>query len=297
MVTESIGAFNDPGDRRPAHRHLNNLTGKEWTPLGRSVITSKQVSSPREPHHKLHGATFPVALAERAIRMYSKVGDLVMDPFAGTGSTIIAAQGMGRRAVGFELYGKFCDIGRTLLQAKLPAAAGSGPDCTIMEGDCRKLVNEQMEPASVQLTFTSPPYANFISNSRRDRRTAHKRSMIEHDNNSTVKEYGNNPADFGNMDYADFLGEAEQVMHAIHAVTVDGGYNVWVVKDHRLAKAGIPFISVHSDIMDAGRRAGFTPHDLIVWDQNDQRSLVLLGYPTTFYVNINHSYLVVMRKR
>ncbi len=45
---------------------------------------------------------FPAALAERIVRMYSVVGDTVLDPFAGTGTTLWAAAGLGRNAVGVE---------------------------------------------------------------------------------------------------------------------------------------------------------------------------------------------------
>ena len=85
-------------------------------------------------------------------------------------------------------------------------------------------------------------------------------------------------------------------MKKIFTVTKPGGYNIWVVKDHRDTKHGKPFIPVHSDIANMGEQSGFLSHDLIVWDQNDQRSLVLLGFPTVFYANINHSYLVILRK-
>ena len=45
-----------------------------------------------------------------------------------------------------------------------------------------------------------------------------------------------------------------------------------------------------------GEEAGFKFHDLIVWDQNAQRSLILLGYPSVFYTNQNCSFIVVFRK-
>ena len=85
-------------------------------------------------------------------------------------------------------------------------------------------------------------------------------------------------------------------MTLLFEVTKPGGYNIWVVKDCRDVKNGKPFIEMHSDIAKAGQTAGFNYHDLIIWDQNAQRRLVLLGYPTIFYVNLNHSYLVILRK-
>jgi DNA modification methylase len=50
-----------------------------------------------------HPAPFPLALAERLIRMFSFVGDTVLDPFMGTGTTTIAAQQWGRHSIGFEI--------------------------------------------------------------------------------------------------------------------------------------------------------------------------------------------------
>ncbi|MYJ81980.1 MAG: site-specific DNA-methyltransferase [Acidimicrobiaceae bacterium] len=49
-----------------------------------------------------HPAPFPLALAERLIRMFSFVGDTVFDPFLGTGTTSAAASAWGRNSVGCE---------------------------------------------------------------------------------------------------------------------------------------------------------------------------------------------------
>jgi DNA modification methylase len=144
--------------------------------------------------------------------------------------------------------------------------------------------------------LTSPPYANFIHRSVEDRTKTHKTSRFVIDNKSVVKPYGEDPRDFGNLPYDDFIKEIQNLMEKLFIVTKPGGYNVWVVKDHRDPQNGRPFIDVHSDIAHAGERVGFLYHDLIIWDQNEQRSLVLLGYPSVFYVNINHTFLVVLRK-
>ena len=50
-----------------------------------------------------HPAPYPVELAERLIRMFSFVGDTVLDPFLGTGSTTIAAMKCGRNSIGYEI--------------------------------------------------------------------------------------------------------------------------------------------------------------------------------------------------
>jgi len=49
-------------------------------------------------------------------------------------------------------------------------------------------------------------------------------------------------------------------------------------------------------LANLGEEVGFKLHDLIIWDQNEQRSLVLLGYPSIFYINQNCSFIVIMRK-
>ena len=278
--------------KRKVRTAFNGLSPKEWTIHSRSVWTARDVSSMRHEYHKIHGATFPMALAERAIEMYTGKNDLVFDPFLGVGSTILGAKKLSRNGLGIELYKQFSDISKDLLKQQ---SLDNKNSHKVINGNCRNLY-KYLEPDSVQLTFTSPPYANFIQRSIKDRKTVHKTSRLVTHNKSVVKQYGEDPNDFGNLDYPEFLENVSDLMEKIFNVTKPGGYNIWVVKDHRDTKHGKPFIPVHSDIAISGEKAGFLSHDLIVWDQNEQRSLVLLGFPTVFYTNINHSYLVILRK-
>jgi DNA modification methylase len=62
-----------------------------------------------------HPAPFPLALAERLIRMFSFVGDIVLDPFLGTGTTSVAAARWGRNSVGFEIDSHYLALARTRL--------------------------------------------------------------------------------------------------------------------------------------------------------------------------------------
>lgn len=57
-----------------------------------------------------HPAPYPVELAERLIRMFSFVGDTVLDPFLGTGTTAVAAAKTGRNSIGFEVDDHYFDL-------------------------------------------------------------------------------------------------------------------------------------------------------------------------------------------
>ncbi|MCP4305999.1 MAG: site-specific DNA-methyltransferase [bacterium] len=65
-----------------------------------------------------HPAPFPVGLPLRLINLYTYEGDLVLDPFMGSGSTLVAAIKRGRRPVGYDLEAKYVDIARERVAAE-----------------------------------------------------------------------------------------------------------------------------------------------------------------------------------
>jgi site-specific DNA-methyltransferase (adenine-specific) len=66
-----------------------------------------------------HPAPFPLELASRLVKMFSFVGDTVLDPFAGTGTTLLAAAKANRNSIGVEIDPEYCRIGQTRLESKL----------------------------------------------------------------------------------------------------------------------------------------------------------------------------------
>jgi site-specific DNA-methyltransferase (adenine-specific) len=57
-----------------------------------------------------HPAPFPVEVARRCIRLSTWPGETVLDPFAGTGTTLVAARQLGRRAIGIERSERYCEM-------------------------------------------------------------------------------------------------------------------------------------------------------------------------------------------
>jgi spermidine synthase len=65
-------------------------------------------------------ATLDFGRAERLVRMFSFVGDTVLDPFAGTGTTLVAAARWGRRALGIELVPQYAELARDRFAREVP---------------------------------------------------------------------------------------------------------------------------------------------------------------------------------
>jgi len=275
---------------RKIKKAFNGLSPQAWTLLSRNVWND--VSSPRGKRQLDHGAVFPLKLAERMVTLYSAEGDLVVDPFLGIGTTAVAAKRLGRNSLGTELNPKFAEEAERWIAEDSSLFANS--EHKVVVDDCRN-IGKYLSPDSVQFSFTSPPYANFIQRSVADRAKTHKTSRIVHSNNSRVKQYSESPRDFGNLAYDSFLEEIRGGFADLLTATKIGGYSAWGVKDYRLPP-NRPYISMHSAIALVAVSAGWLWHDLIIWDQNEQRRLVLLGFPTRFYTNQNCSFIVVLRR-
>ena len=278
-------------EKEQRSKTFNGMTAREWTLCSRSVWND--VSSARYKKQLIHGATYPLKLCDRCISMYTKKGDVVLDPFLGTGTTVISAISNNRFGIGIEITDKYMKIAENEINDSLNLLVQ--PTFKLYKGDCLKII-PTLADNSIQLTLTSPPYANLIHMVVDDRTKRHKHSAFVEENNATTNIYSNDPNDLGNMDLSHYKDRVTEIMKTIYGKTKLGGYMVWVVKDFRDTRHNIPYIDLHSAIAECGTKAGFTYHDLIIWDQNEQRALVLLGYPSVFYVNQNHSYLVVLRK-
>ncbi len=81
---------------------------KEWT-LG---VWAFQGENPKKVGHP---APFPLELPRRCIKLFSYVGDIVLDPFVGSGTTVIAAYLLNRTGIGIDISRKYCETAKNRL--------------------------------------------------------------------------------------------------------------------------------------------------------------------------------------
>lgn len=86
-----------------------------WTPLTSNVWRVTPVLG-NSGLRRDHPAPFPIEIASRCIRLSTWPGELVVDPFMGSGSTLVAASRLGRRAIGVELSEAYCEIAARRLE-------------------------------------------------------------------------------------------------------------------------------------------------------------------------------------
>jgi DNA modification methylase len=105
-------------------------------------------------NERVEGATddvhFPQALVRTVLEEFTSSGDVVLDPFAGYGTTLLVGQQMGRDAVGVELLPDRADMIRQRLDDR----------GWVITGDARRLADFDIGP--VDLCLTSPPYMNSV---------------------------------------------------------------------------------------------------------------------------------------
>jgi hypothetical protein len=91
--------------------HINCLIPKNW--VRDQVAIWELYYEKRDIRDKdIHPAVFPISLPKRCIELFTHRGELVLDPFVGIGTTLIAARDLERNAVGFDLNPKYIDFAK-----------------------------------------------------------------------------------------------------------------------------------------------------------------------------------------
>ena len=288
---------------------LNELSGEEWLYFTKSVWGTAYPSELGHALRKRHGANKPPRLMARLIEFFTKSGELVLDPFAGVGGTLLgAAMARGpRRAIGLEIEQRWVDTFEELLRVLPAERDGLGPkladigsadpggerhfDPSGLEmrlGDALALL-PQIEPESVDFIATDPPY-----NIQLPITMAGGKLAEEHANRRTdyamVTEHAGDLAN--STDYPMFLDRIEGLFGEMARVLRQDRYAAVIVRD---AYQEGRYIFTGSDLADRATRAGFTVKGDVIWYQAGTR-LRPYGYPRSFVPNIAHQHVLVLRR-
>ncbi len=155
--------------------HVSTMTADEFM---EATIDVWEIA-PESANRVNHPAPFPVALVERCIDLYSFAGDVVLDPFMGSGTTAVAARLTGRSFVGYETDPAYVEIAHTRLISE--AGERSHPE-HVVEDDVRTLrdvVAEVLETAGCEDVEWGVRIVNGVEVSGRARSVSGSRFLFD----------------------------------------------------------------------------------------------------------------------
>lgn len=290
-------------------KRANQLNGKNWVQYSISVWDMIKTS---EENKLGHPAMFPIELCNRLIECYSLSGDTVLDPFSGSGSTLVAAKGLARNSYGFEInekyvkliksrvnkikWGKLLDERAKIKNTKLShfvnqnecnndeivdiSIPPEGTTSVLMES-CYNIPN-LLPQESVDLIVTSPPYWDIL----RQKRTADYKDS---------RPYSDDTNDIGNIEsYEEFISELGKIFDGIKNVLKKKKICAIVVMDLRKKDK---FYPLHSDLATEMVKHEYKFEDIIIWNRaKEYNNIRALGYPYVFRVNKVHEYILIFSK-
>ncbi len=269
--------------KRPFKNKLNALTPKEWLKFQKSWFIHNP--PPRKKDVLRHPAKFPETLAETFVTFFTKPGGVVLDPMAGTGSTLVACLRSGRHAYGVELNPAYAHLARQIIQEERAELQGTADElrAELITGDSAHLPEMDLPP--IDYVLTSPPYWNMLR--ARGAQTQKERRADD----SLDVYYSDDPADVGNIDrYTLFLDRLVDIYEQLQAVLKPKAYITIIVKN--VKKRG----KIYPLAWDlAGRlSAVYTLKDERIWCQDNLR-LAPYGMGNAWVSNTFHHYCLQFR--
>jgi DNA modification methylase len=265
-------------------QHINCLTAKEW--IQSQVAIWEFFYEKRDIRDKnIHPAVFPIGLPKKCIQLFTHQGELVLDPFVGIGTTLVAASDLNRNAVGFDLKKEYIEFAnKRVSQTKLDFWDLTPQLLTVQVAICDEAhnISEYLEPETVALAVTSPPYANMLNRPRLNKSI--RGNLRQNEHFLKIQQYSTDPRDLGTMEpkkYAQTLGEIYKGIlpllkpkaHSVINVT-----DIWW-KDNNCGKRK----PVHLYVIEEMEKAGYELRNIIIWDRRNLVNKVgIFGWPSNY---------------
>lgn len=253
---------------------VNDLTGSEWKFSTKTVISKPY---PINMQHKLrseHGGQKPPDLCADIIKIFTKTGDLVLDPFMGVGGTLLGASLTQRRAIGIDINPRWIEIYKQVVELEQLEVQQ-----TIL-GDSFKRLNA-IENDSVDFILTDVPYWNIdtLKKTRNKKIKQSKLNDFENDTNEQSKEA--------------WLKEMTKILKKASTKLKDGKYMAIFIGDMYRDKE-YHFLSAEL-AMKLSKVEGLTMKSNIIWVDNS-KSLHVFGYPRAYVPSMIHQNILIFRK-
>jgi len=258
-------------DCKPSH--INCLTAKEW--LKCQIGVWQFYYEGRDIRDKeLHPAVFPISLATKVISLFTHRGELVVDPFVGSGTTLVAARDLDRNAVGFDLQKEY----RELCGERLQQLALINTSTQLAIQDDARNIPQYFEEGTISLILTSPPYANLLN--RRRRNKSRRGDLRGNRQYMQVEQYSQDPRDLGTLSPTKFGEAVEEIFAGILPLLKPKGHCVINVPDMWWENQRI---TLHIIVVEALRKAGYELRNTIIWDRtNIVNRIGIFGWPSNY---------------
>lgn len=263
--------------------HLNCMTPKEWL---KSQLGVWQFSYEGRDirDKKVHPATFPIALARKVIELFTHEGDLVLDPFVGSGTTLLAAKDLNRNAVGFDLRKHYIELSasRLALDTNLFATTQQ----IAIQDDARN-IPIYFEKNSLSLIWTSPPYANLLNRERKNK----SRRTRNNDQLGKVEQYSQDPNDLGILDLDSYTKAMGDIFDGLLPLLRPKAHCVINVPDMWWENRRI---TIHVSLIEELRKRGYELRNIIIWDRtNVVNQIGIFGWPSNYItMGVTFEYLL-----
>lgn len=257
--------------------HINCMNAKDWVKA--QIGVWRVFYEKRDVRDKeKHPAVMPITLAKKVVELFTHKGELVLDPFNGIGTTLIACNDLQRNAVGFDLNEGYCKIAI----ARLKELSQQGETEQLVVCDDARNIPQHLVPNSVDLIFTSPPYANLLNRARLNK--SRRGNLRTNKQYLAVEQYSQDPRDLGTLAINDYSRELELVYEKLLPVLRPRGHAVINVPDMWWSdgKHGRR-IPIHINVHRALTEAGYEFRNTIIWDRTNIVNRVgIFGWPSNY---------------
>lgn len=264
------------------NNHLNCLSAKDW--LKRQLGVWEFFYEKRDIRDKnVHPATFPISLARQVIELFTHEGELVIDPFVGSGTTLVAAQDSNRNALGFDLQERYIKLSAERLSNQ--RLIGNSKQIAIQE-DARN-ISQYLIKNSVSLVLTSPPYANLLNRIRKNK----SRRVRDNGQLGKVEQYSQDPLDLGTLDIEEYTKTMGKIFESILPFMKPKAHCVINIPDMWWENKRI---AIHVYIINELVKRGFELRNIIIWDRrNIVNNVGIFGWPSNYItMGVTFEYLL-----